>query len=273
MSKLVCPIKYSGGKNYLYKLIHDQIKSHKIWIEPFIGGGVVTWKKPPSGEEMIFDTNPHLINFYYYSKYFPNDVYNVANVPYCEDSFNWASDYETEPDFIVAAAKYLVRNRLSRDGMFNYYGWSDRPRRGMPENVSAFKNVLENWNVFIERLKNVMTIMCEDAFIVLEAFKDGKDTCFYLDPPYPLESRPSKKLYGKYEVAKTTEDDIKWHQKFLNLALACKGQCIISSYRNSTYDTMLSGWKIVEKPITVKMGGTLESGKKSQRIEALYINR
>jgi DNA adenine methylase len=273
MSKLVVPLKWLGAKHYVYKLIHYEIKLHKLWIEPFVGGGVTTLMKPPSEDEVICDTNPSLINFYYYSKYFPEEVYELANREYCEDSFHWAADYATEPNFIVAAAKYLVRNRMSRDGGFQSYAWSDRPRRGMPENVSAFKNVLENWFVFVERLKQITSIFNEDGLTALNAFKDRKDACFYLDPPYPLESRPSKKLYGEFEVARTVEEDRLWHHTMLELALSCEGQVIISSYHTELYDRLLKDWRCIEKPITVKMGGTLENGRKGKRVEVIYTNR
>ena len=40
------------------------IPEHKIYVEPFIGGGALFWKKPPSDFEVLNDLNDQLITFY-----------------------------------------------------------------------------------------------------------------------------------------------------------------------------------------------------------------
>lgn len=61
----VPPIKIQGIKTKLVPFIRDnvQISESTLWIEPFIGSGVVGFNLAP--QNAIFaDTNPHLINFY-----------------------------------------------------------------------------------------------------------------------------------------------------------------------------------------------------------------
>lgn len=58
------PITYYGGKQRLAKTIVSMIPSHKIYCEPFFGGGAVFFQKPKAGIEVINDKNDMLINFY-----------------------------------------------------------------------------------------------------------------------------------------------------------------------------------------------------------------
>lgn len=40
------------------------IPEHKIYIEPFFGGGAVYWAKEPARTEIINDVNMNIVNFY-----------------------------------------------------------------------------------------------------------------------------------------------------------------------------------------------------------------
>ena len=51
------PITYYGGKQQLVKTILPMIPSHKIYCEPYFGGGAVFFAKPPSYLEAINDIN------------------------------------------------------------------------------------------------------------------------------------------------------------------------------------------------------------------------
>ena len=59
------PLKIQGIKTKIVPLIreHIQLKKNSIWVEPFMGSGVVGFNV--AAERAIFaDTNPHIINFY-----------------------------------------------------------------------------------------------------------------------------------------------------------------------------------------------------------------
>ena len=61
----VPPIKSQGIKTKLVQWIKSIIpKDFKgVWIEPFMGTGVVAFNIIPK-KAILGDTNPHLINFY-----------------------------------------------------------------------------------------------------------------------------------------------------------------------------------------------------------------
>ncbi|MDR2149904.1 MAG: DNA adenine methylase [Spirochaetaceae bacterium] len=58
------PITYYGGKQMLAKIILGLIPPHRVYCEPFLGGGAIFFSKQPSKVEIINDTNGELINFY-----------------------------------------------------------------------------------------------------------------------------------------------------------------------------------------------------------------
>lgn len=58
------PITYYGGKQRLTKTIVSMIPPHKVYIEPFFGGGAVFFAKKPSYLEVINDINDNVVTFY-----------------------------------------------------------------------------------------------------------------------------------------------------------------------------------------------------------------
>jgi DNA adenine methylase len=58
------PISYYGGKQNMLQHILPLIPPHKLYCEPFFGGGAVYFAKMPSQIEVINDKNDFVINFY-----------------------------------------------------------------------------------------------------------------------------------------------------------------------------------------------------------------
>ena len=58
------PLTYYGGKQQLASRIIRLIPEHRIYVEPFLGGGAVFWSKEPSPIEVINDANGEIVNFY-----------------------------------------------------------------------------------------------------------------------------------------------------------------------------------------------------------------
>ena len=58
------PITYYGGKINLVSKILPLIPKHRVYVEPFFGGGAVFFAKEKSEAEVINDTNAMAVNFY-----------------------------------------------------------------------------------------------------------------------------------------------------------------------------------------------------------------
>lgn len=61
----VPPIKIQGIKTKLVPLIKQSVamQTDSVWIEPFMGSGVVGFNVEPH-QAVFADTNPHIIEFY-----------------------------------------------------------------------------------------------------------------------------------------------------------------------------------------------------------------
>jgi DNA adenine methylase len=257
------PLRYNGGKGPHQKFISEQIKPHKIWVDLCCGGLNVTLGKPKSEIEVCNDIDDDLINFY---RHAGNIVEAIQDIEYSEESFEWACDYKFSGpvDETEAAIKFLVRNRMSRDGNGEYYMTSPRTRRGMPEHISSWKNVQETFSAFADRIKDI-EFRCMQSLDLLGEFRHDENVCIYIDYPYLMGKRTTKKLY-KYEVS---END---HISMLNTVQGSRAQILISHYSHPIYESALDGWNRCEKPCKINMGGVGKNGK-SDRIEVLWSNK
>jgi DNA adenine methylase len=256
-------LRYIGGKfpvrHRLCELFGDHLK-----FADFFGGGLGYFKnKTIAPIEVVNDIDPDLINFY-------RVVQNHCNLlkialqyrNYAEETFEWASDYKEEELPIYRAAKYFVRNRMSRDANMTTYTTSPRIRRGRAEMESSYLSAIDRLESVSERVAHV-NFLNNNIFELLESFIDDPDFLIYLDPPYLHETRTSKKLYA-YEM---TDQD---HIKLLTLVNQASARVVISGYANKLYNCFLDGWKRFIIPTKVNMGGAT---KKGNRVEVLWYNR
>ena len=107
----------------------------------------------------------------------------------------------------------------------------------------------------IEKLKQVQ-IECDTASAVIGRY-DGPETMFYVDAPYPQETRYHKKAY-RHEMDEAG-------QRALAAQLhAVEGRVIISSYAGRLYDELYGDWRVVRRHSTDVNGKT--------RVECLWLN-
>lgn len=263
------PIKIIGGKYLLRKWIISNFPPHdsyNTYIEGFLGGGSILYNKLHSNQEFAFDINENITNFNTVLSTEPIELLNILhNIEYSEQWFEWAEDFESDKNTPVErAAKYLVRNRMSRDGNLKNYTWSDRLRRGKPEQISSWETILSELPILSERIKDVI-FYTDDILNSIHEFENEScyGGCFlYLDPPYIPETR-TKKIYGKYE------QDVQFHCDLLDRIKNAKSKILISGYDNQLYNRVLRDWNKAIKETSVNVGN---AKVKSRRIECLWKN-
>lgn len=74
----------------------------------------------------------------------------------------------------------------------------------------------------------------------------------YIDPPYPIKTRKSKKKLYKYELS---DQD---HIRILNVASCLKVNVLISSYPNDMYDNYLKNWNTITFQSSTRHGTATE---------------
>lgn len=180
------PITYYGGKQQLASQIIAMIPPHKIYCEPFFGGGAVFFAKGASFLEVINDKNDLLITFYKQCMTnFDNLQQKIITTLHSESEYNKAKRIYNNPKYHkkidIAWAVWMVTNMsvmgTPRGGWKRDNGsGGSHICIGMENHRSAFTKQVHN------RLKHVQ-ISCRDAIDVIRE-RDTADTFFYLDPPY-----------------------------------------------------------------------------------------
>lgn len=179
-----------GSKRDIADKIIKLFPDHITYIEPFIGGGAIFWKKAPSPIEIINDLDSDLVDTYKIIKKtkmekenFPSDLNTLPKIKKWFDK-----PIENEADFLTYQ---IIRycNSFGSKGTTKSSG-IHRPYNpyGKTKNINAYR----------ERLKNVK-ILNQSYEKVIKKY-DSEDTFIYLDPPY----MDSKQLYkhGAFDFEK-----------------------------------------------------------------------
>jgi DNA adenine methylase len=119
-----------------------------------------------------------------------------------------------------------------------------------------WRNLPDAMTDIIERLRGVI-IENKDALVVI-ADHDGAETLYYIDPPYPAETRDR----GSDYVFEMSDDD---HRALAAMLKSVRGKVIVSGYPCDLYDRELySDWMRKERR-------TLADGAR-ERIEVVWMN-
>lgn len=254
------PISYYGGKQSLSSLILGLIPEHRIYCEPFFGGGAVFFAKNPSKVEIINDTNKELINFYEVVKEdFSALEHEISLSLHSRDKHRQADVIYKNPDMFNrvkrAWAVWMLANSsygCKLSGCFGYDRTGGASKKLDNKRVSFTDD-------YAKRLQRVQ-IECRDALRVIKS-RDTSDTFFYIDPPYVGADQ------GHYDGY--TQEDF---DALLTLLDGIKGQFLLSSYRNISLKEHIekNGWCTAE--ISMHCSMTSRSTHVHNKVEVLTAN-
>jgi len=278
-------IKWAGGKRRFVKEISEYIpqNSYNRYIEPFLGSGALFFNLEPK-EAILNDLNMDLINFYYFVKNNPVNLFDEINLLF-NDFKNLEKESRREiykkirceynnlknQKTIKKAAMFFFLNkvgfngiyRVNSNGEFNVpIGHSKTffiPQKEEFLNVSTFfkKNNIKFFNLSYEK-------------IISEA---NKGDLIYLDPPYYPDE--TSKFVGYTDPSFREEE----HEKMLEYCETAfkKGADIIISNSNSIKFKNLIvkkfGDNVIYKDILTKRSINPNAPNKERFIEKLYIIR
>jgi DNA adenine methylase len=269
------PVAWFGGKQWLTKIIHRYIPSHKRFVDLFSGSACILFAKPPSPIEVINDLDSGVINFYRVLRD-PNKFSQLQRLitltGYSREEFRDCKiHWEDSSDDVQRAWAWFVCARQAGNGLYGG-SWSRQiadERTGIAMNVSRWLSGIESLPEIFQRLQGVQ-IENQDFRKILKAF-DSPQTWFYADPPYAHETR-GKTRYHK----EMTDAD---HLDLVNILLDLKGMCLLSGYKTSLYEPLeVNGWSREEIP-TVCFSSPIsrsEDGedvnKRPPRVECLWMS-
>lgn len=269
--KLRPPLKYHGGKHYLARRIIALMPAHRVYVEPYFGGGSVLLNKDPSPVEVASDIDARLVDFWTTLRDHPRRLAEaLKDVRYSRESFeewkDWLTDLEaTSP--VDTAAQYLIISRMSRGGLGEDFAWSDRlrgkrrPGGPVPGDLNAWDTARAGLPSVAARIRHVEFSQGHATSLI--ARHDAHDAVIYCDPPYLHETRTVKRSYG-HEMTRRDHDEM------LGMLLGCRGTVMLSGYRSDLYDSRLAGWARHEFDLPNHSG---QGAAKQRRIECLWINK
>lgn len=190
----VPPIKIQGIKTKLVPLIRQNVIMDKesVWIEPFMGSGVVGFNVEPT-HAIFADTNPHIIAFY-------NQIKEGIITPYTvrafleyegkllqekdEEHYYFVRDrfnYKHEP------LDFLFLNRACFNGMIRFNKTNDfnvpyghKPQRFAKAYVTKIVNQVSHVCQLLQ--KHSWVFLCQSFEETISMAKEND--FIYCDPPY-----------------------------------------------------------------------------------------
>jgi DNA adenine methylase len=207
------PITYYGGKQTMIKYLLSLIPPHKLYCEPFLGGGALFFAKPKSEVEVINDLNGEVVNFFRVAKKdFSELQKEVQSTPHSRELYKKAMIIYQHPDMFSDIKRAWAFWILTNQGFSARIGsWAFGKDCSIERNQARKRD--EFSKEYADRLRMVQ-IEHNDALKVIDRC-DDKDTFFYLDPPYINTNQGHYDGYTEADYIKLLERLGKVKAKFL----------------------------------------------------------
>jgi DNA adenine methylase len=233
-------LRYFGGKWLLAPWIIEHFPPHKTYVEPFGGGASVLLRKPPSKSEIYNDLDEEIVTVFRVIQ----DPVQCRRLMKVLKRTPWARaeyqrSFRPSPDQVVRAQRAIIRSFMGihHSALF------------MPAKASAFASTPSSshrsWMTYPRNLVNAcrrlrgVIIEQRDAMQVID-IQDTPDTLFFIDPPYLPKTRNMSARYRH-------EFDEAAHIRLLSRLQTIAGQAVVAGYPSELYDSMLPGWRRVER--------------------------
>lgn len=257
------PISYYGGKQQMLSAILPKIPpQHKLYVEPFFGGGAVFFGKKPSEAEVVNDINHRLMTFYRALKYDFDDLNGKVDETFHSRAQHRDSgaEYDAGKELIkdplsMAWAVWIQTNMSFGSQIGSGFGYDRGGKCALK--LHNKKNTFTE--AYQERMKKV-TIECYDVLKVIKAY-DTPDTFFYLDPPYVSSNQGNYAGYTEEHFRALLEACAGMQGKFL---LSSYPEKILRDYRKEY------NWKAEDHEKTLAVDGRRK--EKKTKVECLTWN-
>lgn len=254
-------VRYHGGKWRIAPWIISHFPQHRVYVEPFGGGGSVLLRKPRCYAEIYNDLDGEIVNLFKIARDSGDELARLIEMtPFARDEFN--ESYLETDDPIEMARRTIIRAEMSygsvgatrgaKSGFVGGIGTNIHPDRALswvskPDAISSAMSRLQG--VIIEN---------HPALDVIRS-RDCADALIYVDPPYVASTRTGSG--GKEYRHEMTDDD---HQELADCLKDVQGFVILSGYPSELYEELYRGWNFVDRLALID--------KSQSRIERLWFN-
>lgn len=195
LKPMVC---WPGGKSRVSKEIIGKIPDHKVYVEPFIGGGSVFFEKSlATNGNVINDKNKNLVNFYRSMTTISHKELVGCRHPSRKKWEKLRNKRDRGEILTMCEFHQLVKG--SYGCMTNSWGYKEN-KIGKQLGQGTDKNLLH----YQDKLKNTKITKLDYAIVTKK--HDGGNTFFYVDPPYHKAIDYNQSIIHPKEVADTFKD-------------------------------------------------------------------
>lgn len=251
------PFPYPGGKRKLADRIIGVMVPHRKYVEPFIGGGAIFFKKDPAKKNVISDMDPNVVQFY---KDF--DCKSLKGCSSVKDvcKFTEKAMKKLKKSSKTTACEFMAARRMSI-----LSGGTSLATQICDIRPIVTKKTMEGCGDVEKRLSLAEIRHADFRKIVKK--HDDKDTLVFMDPPYWKTSNKYKdrlldpkevfglvrKMKGKAIVTYNDHPDVRKAAKGLFVVRVPSFQSahIIEGRDGNTHELMIMNFK---PHITVKAG-------------------
>lgn len=259
-------LRYHGSKYRLAPWIISHFPAHKVYVEPYGGGGAVLLRKPRVGHEVYNDLDGEVVNVFRQLRDNGEELRRrIYLTPFSRAEY--ALSFEVSEDPVEQARRTLVRsfmghgsNSLRREVKSGFRSKSWRSNTGAGVDWMSLPAAME---ATVDRLRGVI-LENRPALEVVQQH-DGPETLFYIDPPYPRSVR-SNNGHGRCACCSYAHEMTDEQHAELGEALqGLRAAVVVSSYPGELYDRLYAGWRRVDREALADHG--------LARTEVLWINR
>lgn len=254
------PLTYYGGKQKLAETILSMIPKHRIYCEPFFGGGAVFFAKPPAELEVINDSNRELINFYRVLKTDYKTLEREIKATLHSREYHQAAKIVLGyPQLFSEVKRAWAIWTLANQSYASMLGGTWRCDLQKNSTAKRLNNKRDSFTEeYAKRLEQTQ-LENRDALKIIKLW-DNRDVFFYCDPPYFNSDMGHYKGY--------TEEDF---ENLLITLSELKGKFLLSSYPSEILERYTKKYKWHTKriegiPVSVSLG------KRKMKTEVLTGN-
>ncbi len=232
------PLRYHGAKWRLAPWIIAQMPPHVCYVEPFGGAAGVLLRKPKSPIEVYNDRAEEVVTFFRVLRDTPGALVDLLKLtPYSrrELALAWEPLEGLSP--LEQARRFYVRSwqgyacAVAR----REDGWRHQTRLRAGGTMSESCRDWEGLMACANRLAEVQ-FDCDDVIAVINRY-DAPGTLFYLDPPYPAQSRKRPDHGYRFEM------DTAKYEALAECLHAVDGMALISGYPCELMQRLYGRWR------------------------------
>lgn len=243
------PFRYPGGKTWFVPYLRDWLQTKRKlptrFIEPFAGGAIVslTVAFERLAKHVVFaELDPGVAAVW-------RVVLNGHAEWLAKEILNFEMSVRNVRKFLTPRAETLrekafqtiLRNRVQRGGiMASGAGLIKEGENGRGLMSRWYPETLARRIREINVLKDRLTFVESDGFVLLEEYAADKDAVFFIDPPYTLAAR---RLYTNWQID---------HRRLFATMRRCRGDFLMTYDNTPEIVTLAAEFGFEAKPVAMK---------------------